>query len=61
MDTRRAREELGWTPRDDAGDALLELITGLRESAGFDTPPLAPGTGGPARTGELATGVGARV
>ncbi len=60
MDTRRAREDLGWTPRVDAGDALGELIAGLRGSAGFDTPPLDPATGGPARTGELATGIGAR-
>jgi UDP-glucose 4-epimerase len=60
MDTRRAREELGWSPQRSAGDALLELLDGLRHSAGFDTPPLAPGAGGPARLRELATGVGRR-
>jgi hypothetical protein len=32
----------------------------MRERAGIDTPPLAPDAGGPARTRELATGVGAR-
>jgi UDP-glucose 4-epimerase len=60
MDTTRAREELGWTSRRSAGEALLELLDGLRRSAGEDTPPLAPGTGGPARLRELLTGVGAR-
>jgi UDP-glucose 4-epimerase len=33
MDTTRARKELGWTPRHDAGDALLELLDGIRTSA----------------------------
>jgi nucleoside-diphosphate-sugar epimerase len=60
MDTTRARRELGWTPQISAGEALLDLLNGLREGAGVKTPPLDPGTGGPARAGELATGVGAR-
>src|SRR3954452_14259472 len=30
MDTSRARDELGWAPRRDAGDALLELLAGIR-------------------------------
>lgn len=60
MDTARARSELGWSPRHSAGDALLELIGGLRESAGEDTPPLEPSAGGPARVRELLTGVGGR-
>ena len=42
MDITRAREELGWQPRHSASDALLELLDGLRRSAGLDTPPLAP-------------------
>lgn len=58
MDTRRARSELGWAPRLDAEEALLDLIAGLRESAGLPTPPLAPATGGPWRLRELLTGVG---
>src|SRR5205823_3102515 len=29
MDTRRAREELGWTPRWSATEALLELLEGI--------------------------------
>jgi nucleoside-diphosphate-sugar epimerase len=40
LDTRRAREELGWMPRHDAGEALLELIGGLRRSEDFATPAL---------------------
>ena len=58
MDTRRAREELGWTPQHGAGEALLELLEGMRERAGADTPPLDPGAGGPLRVRELLTGVG---
>lgn len=60
MDTRRAQQELGWTPRHTASDALMELLAGLRERAGADTPPLSPATGGPLRIRELATGVGKR-
>jgi nucleoside-diphosphate-sugar epimerase len=58
MDTSRARTELGWTPRRSSGEALLELIEGMRERAGVETPPLAPGIGGPARVREVLTGVG---
>jgi UDP-glucose 4-epimerase len=61
MDTRRAREELGWTPRRSATSALLELLAGMREPAGLDTPPLEPRAGGPLRLRELLTGVGRRV
>ncbi len=60
MDTSRARGELGWEPRRTAGEALLELIDGLREGAGIDTPPLEPGGAGPLRLRELLSGVGAR-
>jgi nucleoside-diphosphate-sugar epimerase len=60
LDVSRARAELGWTPRHDAGEALLELLEGLREGAGAPTPPLDPWTGGPARVRELAGGLGSR-
>lgn len=39
--------------------AILELIEGLREGAGMDTPPLDPKAGGPGRVRELLTRVGA--
>jgi UDP-glucose 4-epimerase len=58
MDTTRARTELGWSPRHTAADALLELIEGMREGAGEDTPPLSPQTTAPARVREVLTGVG---
>jgi UDP-glucose 4-epimerase len=60
MDTARARRELGWEPRRGADDALRELLAGIREGDGIDTPPLAPGTSGPLRVRELLTGVGRR-
>jgi hypothetical protein len=60
MDVSRAREELGWEPLRDAGEALMELLDGIRERAGIDTPPLAPDSGGPLRVRELLTGVGRR-
>jgi UDP-glucose 4-epimerase len=60
MSSERARRELGWQPRRTAGEALLDLLDGLRRGRGLPTPPLSPGTGGPLRAGELATGVGAR-
>ena len=60
MDWSRAQHLLGWGPRISAGDALLDLLRGFREGAGLGTPPLDPDTGGPARVGEVATGIGAR-
>jgi nucleoside-diphosphate-sugar epimerase len=58
MSTARARDELGWEPTRTSGEALMELIGGMRESAGEDTPPLEPSAGGPLRLRELLTGVG---
>jgi nucleoside-diphosphate-sugar epimerase len=60
MDSSRARGELGWTPRRGADDALLELLSGMRERAGADTPPLRPNAGGSLRVRELLSGVGSR-
>jgi UDP-glucose 4-epimerase len=57
MDTTRAREELGWSARHSGGEALLELLDGLHDGAGAQTPPLHPGG---SRLRELLTGVGAR-
>ena len=61
MDTRRAREQLGWTPHHTATSALEELLAGMREPAGQATPPLDPRAGGPLRIREFLTGVGRRV
>ena len=60
LDSTRAREVLGWAPRFDAGTALVELLEGLHDRAGMDTPPLSPGTGGPFRLRELRTRIGGR-
>jgi nucleoside-diphosphate-sugar epimerase len=40
MDAGRARAELGWTPRADAGAALLELLSGDAGAEADDTPAL---------------------
>lgn len=40
LDSRRARAELGWMPTRRADQALLELLDGLHDGAGYDTPPL---------------------
>ena len=58
MDVSRARDELGWAPQRSSGEALLELLEGMRESRGIETPPLSPRTGGPLRVREFLTGVG---
>jgi nucleoside-diphosphate-sugar epimerase len=60
MDTRRARAELGWQPQRSAEDAFLELLDGMREGAGTDTPPLEAGAAGPFRIKEFLTGIGGR-
>ena len=61
MDTTRARAELGWQPKHSSSEALLELLEGIREGAGLETPPLEPGGAGPLRARELASGVGDRL
>jgi UDP-glucose 4-epimerase len=58
LDVTRARDELGWEPRHTAGEALLELLAGMREAAGAPTPPLDPAE--TSRLREVAAGVGGR-
>ena len=60
MDTTRIRTELGWKPARTSSEALLDLIAGMHDGAGLDTPPLEPGGAGPLRAREFASGVGAR-
>jgi UDP-glucose 4-epimerase len=60
MDTARIRRELGWKPARTSSEALLDLIEGMHDGAGLDTPPLEPGGAGPLRAREFASGVGAR-
>jgi UDP-glucose 4-epimerase len=51
MDTTRARQELGWRPTVDAGEALRELLEAIADGRGAPTPPLEPE---PLRRGEAA-------
>jgi UDP-glucose 4-epimerase len=55
MDSGRIRRELGWTPQHTADAALLELLSGLHDHAGAETPPLEPDTGGPLRFREFVS------
>jgi UDP-glucose 4-epimerase len=60
MDVSRARTELGWEPTQTAVEAFLDLMQGVRERRGLPTPPLSRESSGPARSDEVATGVGQR-
>jgi UDP-glucose 4-epimerase len=60
LDSTRAERELGWKPARTASEALRELVAAIREGEGLETPPLSPETGGPLRSGEVASGVGER-
>jgi nucleoside-diphosphate-sugar epimerase len=60
LDTSRAREQLGWNPRFSATAALDDLLAGMREPAGRDTPPLRARAGGALRIREFLTGIGKR-
>ena len=60
MDSTRAREKLGWTPKHSSEEALRELLEGMSAGDGGSTPPLDPAAGGPARIGEIGSGVGAK-
>ncbi len=59
MSSERARTELGWEPRHSSVEALEELLEGLREGEGGETPPLEADSAA-ARLEDLKTGVGAR-
>src|SRR3954454_19099567 len=40
LDTTRARTDLCWLPKRSSTEALLDLLDGIRDGAGLDTPPL---------------------
>jgi UDP-glucose 4-epimerase len=42
MDTTRAREELGWEPRQSSLAAVQDVLTGIADAEGEPTPPLEP-------------------
>jgi UDP-glucose 4-epimerase len=47
LDTSRARQELSWMPQRSTEDTVLDLLAGLREGTGLDTPTLSPKIGDP--------------
>ncbi|SCK09173.1 NAD-dependent epimerase/dehydratase family protein [Streptomyces sp. WMMB 322] len=59
MDPGRARQELGWSPRWTADEAVGAFLTGLRNVSGASTPTLTRRLPG-GRLRELRTGVGER-
>jgi UDP-glucose 4-epimerase len=61
LDTSRARTQLGWSPTVGAAAAVGEMLQGLREGAGWPTPPLDPRAGGRGRWREFVTGIGQRL
>ena len=60
MNSTRIRDELGWEPERTGGEALLELLRGMRRQDGAETPPLQSGGSGPLRIREFLTGIGGR-
>lgn len=57
LDTTRARTVLGWTPTQDAGQALLETIDAMGAGRGADTPVLRPRGSLPRRALEVVRGL----
>ena len=60
MELGRIRDELGWEPVHTATEAIDELLGGLADASGDQTPPLAAGADAPGRAQEIRTGLGAR-
>lgn len=60
LDATRARTVLGWDPQHAADETLAEFVKAVGESQGMPTPPLDPASSGPARSSEIATGIGGR-
>lgn len=58
MDDSRARQELDWSPRWTADEAVSAFLAGLRKGSGMDTPTLARRLPHGGRLRELRTGVG---
>lgn len=57
LNTARARAELDWAPRYSGTEAMAEVLAGMREGAGMETPPLQARVPG-GRLRELANAVG---
>ena len=59
LDTTRIHDELGWAPRVSSIEAMSEVLTGMVDHAGGDTPTLA-GDSMRGRLQEIRTGTGER-
>lgn len=59
LDTTRIRDELGWEPTISSVEAMREVLEGIVDHAGGETPPL-EGDSAAGRIDELATGIGER-
>ena len=57
LDTTRIRNELGWEPQVSSADAMREVIAGMVNFSGGETPTLRPDSAR-SRREEFATGVG---
>ena len=57
LDTTRARTVLGWTPRYDAAQALLETLEAIGAGRGGDSPVMRPRARGVARVLEAVRGL----
>lgn len=60
MNTERAQRELGWKARHTSRDALTQILSGIADNVGLDTPPLEPSAGGPLRMKEFLSGIGSK-
>lgn len=58
LDTTRIREELGWQPQVSSIDAMAEVLAGMVDHSGGETPTLAPDSVR-GRAAEVASGIGA--
>ncbi|HVM27851.1 MAG TPA: NAD-dependent epimerase/dehydratase family protein [Mycobacteriales bacterium] len=57
MDCGRAASLLGWAPRHDAGQALVDTLDAMGAGRGAGTPVLRPRAGGAERLGEVVRGL----
>jgi hypothetical protein len=57
MDTSRATSILGWTPKHDAGQALVDTVDAMGAGRGASTPVLRPRAGGVGRAAEVLRGL----
>jgi nucleoside-diphosphate-sugar epimerase len=60
VSSERISGELGWAPRRTGLEAINEVLDGLADGVGGDTPPLVADGGARGRLAEIGEGVGSR-